>query len=188
MAGFVIPGFAGAAPRGRPPWRIARSDGGFTLIELMVAVSVMAVLMAIAIPSVANHMALQEIRASAQQVTDVLREARDTAINEGQPRYVLFDPSTVGYEVRRYDGSDWVLEEEEPLHDSVSFTGEDVDFPALANRPEDGVSVPENAAYFDTRGHYPFGSAPSFTLTLHGRMGKTEVITLYSQTGQVSWG
>jgi prepilin-type N-terminal cleavage/methylation domain-containing protein len=164
-------------------------QAGFTIIELMVALAVMATLMAIAIPTVSTHMALQEIQGSAQQVVDVLRDARDSAMNEGQPRYVLFDPGPpAGYEIWRYDGSAWVQEEEELLHDSVTFSDADVTFPALANRPETGASVPDNAAYFDTRGRYPFGSAASYTLTLHGRLGKTEVLTLYAQTGQVSWG
>jgi type II secretion system protein H len=169
--------------------RRVAGQAGFTLIELMVALSVLGVLMAIAVPTMSSHMALQEIRGSAQQVVDVLRDARDSAMNEGQPRYVLFDPgSPAGYEIWRYDGSAWVQEEEETLHASVTFSDADVTFPALADRPESGASVPENAAYFDTRGRYPFGSAASYSLTLHGRLGKTEVLTLYSQTGQVTWG
>jgi type II secretion system protein H len=165
-----------------------RRQGGFTLIELMVAMSVMAIIMAIAIPSVATYMAQQEIRGSAQQVVDVLREARDEAINEGEPRYVRFLPGDPGaYEVRRYDGDDWVLEEQETLHDSVSFTGADVTFPVIPNEPETGEVVPQHAAYFDTRGHYPFGVQAEYSLTLHGGMDRTETITLHTQTGQVSW-
>jgi type II secretion system protein H len=176
----------GAQPGHRIP--APSREGGFTLIELMVAVAVMGVLMAIAIPTVATHMAQQELAGSAQQVMDVLRDARDSAVNEGQPRYVLFEAGDPGaYEIWRYDGSAWVQEEVEPLHESVSFTDADVTFPGLVNRPEAGAIVPENAAYFDTRGRYPFGSATSFTVTLHGGLGQTEVITLYSQTGQVSW-
>jgi prepilin-type N-terminal cleavage/methylation domain-containing protein len=185
---FRIPAFRRGTWRRRPSLRALRHEAGFTLVELMVSLSVMAIIMAIAIPTVATHMALQEIRGSTQQVVDVLRDARDSAMNEGQPRYVLFEPGTPGgYEVWRYNGSAWVQEEEELLHDSVSFSNTDVDFPELSNRPETGAQVPLNAAYFDTRGHYPFGSAPTFTLTLHGRMDKTEVLTLYSQTGQVVW-
>jgi prepilin-type N-terminal cleavage/methylation domain-containing protein len=167
-------------------------QAGFTLIELMVALAVMGILMAIAIPTVTTHMALQEIQGSAQEAVDVLRDARDSAMNEGQPRYVLFIPGDPGsYQVKRYDDDSggWIQETPiVPLHGTVSFTDADVTFPLLADRPETGASVPENAAYFDTRGRYPFGSAASYTLTLHGRLGKTEVLTLYSQTGQVTWG
>ena len=173
-----------------PGSRLAlRRQDGFTLIELMVALSVMAIIMAIAIPSIATYTAQQEIRGSAQQVVDVLRDARDAAMNEGQPRYVLFEPGTPGgYEVWRYDGSAWVKEEEELLHQSVSFTSADVDFPLLQDRPQPLEIVPQNAAYFDTRGHYPSGHPASYTLTLRGGMDRTETITLYTQTGQVSWG
>jgi type II secretion system protein H len=178
MVGFVIPGFRLGS----------RGQEGFTLIELMVAMSVMAVIMAIAIPSIATYTSQQELRGSAQQVVDVLRETRDSAINEGEPRYVRFLPGDPGsYEVRWYDGNDWVVEEQEPLHASVSFADDDVTFPLLPNRPETGKQVPANAAYFDTRGHYPFGVASSFSITLHGGMDGSETITLHSQTGQVSW-
>jgi type II secretion system protein H len=167
--------------------RLDRERHGFTILELMVAMAVMAVLMAIAVPTVATHMAVQEIRGSAQQVVDVLREARDSAVNEGQPRYVLFDPASDGYEIWRYDGSSWIQEEEEEFAESVTFDDSDVTFPGLTGRPEAGTSVPENAAYFDTRGRYPSGAAPSYTLTLRGRMGNSETLTLYTQTGQVIW-
>jgi type II secretion system protein H len=187
MVSLRIPSFGQGARRGRLASR--RHEAGFTLIELMVSLSVMAVIMAIAIPTMTTHMALQEIRGSAQQVVDVLRDARDSAVNEGQPRYVRFFPGEPGsYEVRRYDGDEWVVEEQATLHESVSFSNADIDFPELSNRPETGAQVPLNAAYFDTRGHYPFGSASTYTLTLHGRMDKTEVLTLHSQTGQVVWG
>jgi type II secretion system protein H len=188
MVSFRIPLFRlGIRPRGVASGGF-RPEAGFTLIELMVSLSVMSIIMAIAIPSVATYMAQQEIRGSAQQVVDVLRDARDSAINEGQPRYVEFRPGDPGaYEVRRYDGDEWVLEEEEILHDSVSFTSADVNFPTLPNRPVPGKVVPLNAVYFDTRGHYPAGHPGSYTLTLHGGMDRTETITVYTQTGQVNW-
>jgi prepilin-type N-terminal cleavage/methylation domain-containing protein len=189
MVSFRIPGFGPVAKRGRGGSRA--SEGGFTLIELMVAMSVMAIIMAIAIPSVATYMALQEIRGSAQEVVDVLRDARDSAVNEGAPRYVEFIPGDPGsYQVKWYDdaSSDWIQETPVvPLHETVSFSNADVNFPLLVNRPETGELVPENAAYFDTRGHYPFGVASTFSITLHGGMDRSETITLHTQTGQVTW-
>jgi type II secretion system protein H len=164
-------------------------QAGFTLVELMVAMGVMAVIMAIAVPTIATYTARQEIRGSAQQVVDVLREARDSAINEGEPRYVRFIAGNPGrYEVRWYDGDDWLIEEQEALHDSVTFGNADVTFPAVPNEPETGEQIPQYAAYFDTRGHYPFGMAATYSLTLHGGMNQTETITLHTQTGQVTWG
>jgi type II secretion system protein H len=165
-----------------------RDQDGFTLIELMVALSVMAIIMAIAIPTIATYTAQQELRGSAQEVVDVLRQARDAAVNEGEPRYVRFFAGDPGrYEVRWYDGSNWVVEEQSILHDSVSFTNSDITFPVVPNEPETGAQVPQYAAYFDTRGRYPFGMAASYTLTLHGAMDQTETITLHTQTGQVTW-
>jgi hypothetical protein len=73
------------------------------------------------------------------------------------------------------------------LRNAISFSDADVTFPALLNHPVTGANVPENAAYFDTRGRYPFGSAAStYSITLRARGGSTITLTLYTATGQVT--
>jgi prepilin-type N-terminal cleavage/methylation domain-containing protein len=169
---------------------IARAAGqaGMTLIELMVTLVVVGILMAIAIPTVSNYVAAQEIRGAAREVTDVLKDARDAAINEAQPHYVLFDPDPCcSYQVFEYTGSTWQAEEGVvEFADSVTFSDGDVGFPGGA-MPSVGT-IPDNAAYFDTRGRYPFGAVPqeSYTVTLRGRLGTTETLTLYTSTGKVT--
>jgi prepilin-type N-terminal cleavage/methylation domain-containing protein len=171
--------------------RRASVQDGMTLIELMVTLSIVGVLMAIAIPTVSNYVALQEIRGAAREVEDVLRDARDAAINEGRPHYVLFDPDPCcSYQVFEYTGSPatWQAKEGQvDFPDSVTFSDADVGFPGVAASPS-VEEVPENAAYFDTRGRYPFGSASqtSYTVTLHGRLDKTETLTLYTSTRKVT--
>jgi prepilin-type N-terminal cleavage/methylation domain-containing protein len=170
----------------------AADQAGMTLIELMVSLFVVAILMAITIPTAATYIARQELKANAREVVEVLKESRGAAIDEAVPRFVLFEPDFNRYRVCRYNTvtKDWPVTSscaEVPLGNSVSFTDGDVTFPALANHPLIGDNVPENAAYFDTRGRYPFGSAPAtFTLTLRSRNGDTVVLTLYTATGQVT--
>jgi type II secretion system protein H len=171
--------------------RILTSSAGFSLVEMMTVLMVVGVLMAIAAPAIQNHIALQEIRGTAQEVVQTLRDARDEALNEGVPRYVLFDPavSPRTYRVYRYTGGAWVTETQaEPFPSSVTFADADVAFPQLSNTPVAGATVPDNAAYFDTRGKYPFqaGAPSSYDLTLHGGLGKVVVLTLHRSTGQVT--
>lgn len=161
-------------------------EAGYSLVEMMTVLLVVGVLLGIAAPAIQNHIALQEMRGSAREVVEVLRSARDSALNEGKPRYVVFLPPRT-YEIWRYDGP-WTKEEEEVLSGSISFADADIGFPSMVNTPEAGANVPDNAAYFDTRGRYPFevGAPASYTLTLHGGLGKQVVLTLYRSTGQVT--
>ena len=159
-----------------------------SLIELMVVLAVMGILMAIAAPTISTHVALQELRGGGREVAEVLTDARDSAMNEGAPRYVQFIPPR-SYQVYRFTGGAWSPETNQvPLGDSVSFTTEGVTFPRLDNAPVTGATVPQRAAYFDTRGHYPFetGAPASYSITLTGAGDRQIVLELHRQTGKVT--
>ncbi len=157
-------------------------------MELMMTLTVVAILFAIAIPTIQFQIARQELSASAREVVEVLRGARDSAINEGVPRYVLFRPGSPGsYQVYRFDGGAWTVDENEvTLEGRVNFNAADITLPAVADAPEAGASVPEDAAFFDTRGRYPFGYSGSYDITLRGGLGRSITLTFYPQTGQVT--
>lgn len=159
-----------------------------SLIELMVVLGVMGVMIGIAAPTIHTHVALQELRGGAREVVEVLRNARDAAMNEGVPRYVQFVPPR-SYRVHRFTGGQWVAATNlTPLGESVSFTGAGVTFPRLDDIPVSGAWVPVDAAYFDTRGRYPFeqGAPASHSITLVGGAGRQIVLELYRQTGTVT--
>jgi prepilin-type N-terminal cleavage/methylation domain-containing protein len=168
------------------------APAGFSLVELMTVLGVVGIIMAIAAPTISSHIALQEVRGAGRGVVDVLRDARDSAINEGVPRYVLFDWSKTPreYQMYRFSGGSWIPDGGVfLLPSSVTFDAADVTFPAVSDAPEGtGESVPQYAAYFDTRGRYPFeaGSASSYTVTLHGGLGRTVTLTVWRNTGQVT--
>jgi prepilin-type N-terminal cleavage/methylation domain-containing protein len=160
-----------------------------TLVEMLTVLAVVGVLFAIAAPTISNHIALQHMRGSTRQIVDMMRDARSSAVDEGQPRYVLFTPPRT-VRIFRYDGTTWVAETQpEVLSNTVSFIDAEVTFPGLTNQPEAGAPpVPENAAYFDTRGGYPSGPglANAYSLTLRGGVGRVETLTLHTTTGQVT--
>jgi len=164
---------------------------GMTLVEILVVTAVVGILFAIALPAVNTHIARQELRGAAREVVEVLRDARSAAVDEGVPRYVVFTPPRT-YQVWRYEGGSWV--EEERAHElpgSVEFTSADVTFSnvALAGEPETSAGlVPDDAAYFDTRGAHPYHpSLPaSYFITLRGGSDRTETLTLHTATGQVT--
>lgn len=169
-------------------WRRPNGDRGYTLIELAMTLTVVGILFAIAIPTIQFQISRQELSASAREVVEVLRSARDSAINEGVPRYVLFRAGSPGsYQVYRFDGAAWVPDENEvSMEGRVNFSSADIALPSVVDAPKVGALVPEDAAFFDTRGRYPFGYSGSYAITLRGGLGRSITLTLYPQTGQVT--
>ena len=76
-------GFDGVSPH-RP--------SAFTLIEIMVVVGIMAIIMAIAIPSVYQQMHKDSMRQAVSDVLDACGRARERAILTGQPAEVRIRP------------------------------------------------------------------------------------------------
>lgn len=70
------------APRDRHPRRGAR---GFTLIELIIAVVVLGVALAVAVPSFANLLRSQRLTGTANDLAGALARARSEAIATGAP-------------------------------------------------------------------------------------------------------
>ena len=83
------------ASRSRGP-ATRRVTRGLTLIEMMVALAICAVLMSLAVPSFGQYLQRQRLKAAAQGLELDLREARFEAARRGSALYVSFR-----------DGPDW---------------------------------------------------------------------------------
>jgi len=81
--------------RSRPPWdrdvgATTRRLWAFTLIELMVAVSILLVLTAMTFTAINVTMDTDRVRSAARQIQSYVEGARDRAIYAGEPRGVRF--------------------------------------------------------------------------------------------------
>lgn len=76
-------------------WR--SSVSGFTLIELMVTVAVVAVLLTAATPSFLDALEKSRLRAVADQVVDFINSARIKSVKQGRDINVAFDGSTTAW-------------------------------------------------------------------------------------------
>ncbi len=75
----------------RPNIRVAHS--GFTLIELMVTIAVMAIIVSIAAPSISTQLANQRVKSTASIIEDALKEAKAESIIRRQNVSVIYDAS-----------------------------------------------------------------------------------------------
>lgn len=77
--------------------RHTRNHAGFTLVELMVTLGVLAVMVAIAIPSVMAWMPSVYLKDAAVDLKGAVIRARSLAINEGLEHRVVFDVGNQTY-------------------------------------------------------------------------------------------
>jgi prepilin-type N-terminal cleavage/methylation domain-containing protein len=83
--------------------RSLRSNAGFTLIEVIVVMAIMAALMAISIPSFMGWRQNLKYRETAREVASILREAKSRAITNNREQQVQFDAINQKYGLRPGD-------------------------------------------------------------------------------------
>jgi len=83
----------------QPPYKHHRRQGGFTLVELVVVMGVMAILTSIAIPSVLAWMPSMHLKSETTNLKDAFSKARSQAINTGVEHRILIDIANQTYQV-----------------------------------------------------------------------------------------
>jgi type IV fimbrial biogenesis protein FimT len=69
-----------------------RNNFGFTLIEMMVVISIIAILSAVAVPNYIRHRANQQVTRAAREIYSALQSAKIAAIRDNITINVLFTP------------------------------------------------------------------------------------------------
>lgn len=67
------------------------TSAGFTLIELMVTIAVMAIIVSIATPSISNQLANQRVKSTTATLANALKEAKTESIIRRQPITLSYD-------------------------------------------------------------------------------------------------
>jgi prepilin-type N-terminal cleavage/methylation domain-containing protein len=67
-----------------------RASGGFSLVELLVVVAIIAIMGAVAAPGIARYVRTYKIRTAAQEVASAIQQARGAAISRNVNYGVLF--------------------------------------------------------------------------------------------------
>ena len=76
------------------PCQLRMTNSGFTLIELMVTIAVLAIIVSIAAPSISNQLANQRVKSTAATLTNALKEAKVESILRRQNVEVVYNPAT----------------------------------------------------------------------------------------------
>jgi len=102
------------------PDRDMRQTAGFTLIEILIVVGLVAVMAAVTVPTVAGAMDRYYINSAGQQVASTIRTARFQAVARNQNLEVRFDVAPGQYRVFE-DGGVTAVGEVQRLPTRVSF-------------------------------------------------------------------
>ena len=76
------------------PQKLRRSSSGFTLIELMVTIAVLAIIVGIAAPSISTQLANQRIKSTVSTIESALKEAKAESIIRRQNIAVIYNSAS----------------------------------------------------------------------------------------------
>ena len=152
--------------RGVAGWKRACFAHAFTVVDLLIAVGLVAVISAFSLPTLTGVIEGYRLRSAAWQLAGDLRLARQKAVSTNRRRRVCFNTcgGTVpadGYVIQKDEGSGWEIE-------------------AAVRPPSDGVQVTSNATitFAET------GEAAGGTVTLASGASSFQVRTHF--TGKVT--
>ena len=94
---------------------------GFNLLELMISISVMAILLALAAPNQAASIAASKIRTTSDSILAGLQSARSEAISRNIAVAFVIDPNTTGWQVINTN-SNAILNQKSANENNFSFS------------------------------------------------------------------
>jgi type II secretion system protein H len=95
-------------------WRSLSREGGFSLVEVSVALVILGLTLVVGFPAINRLMGTQDALGAAENVAAHLRLARQKAVAEGFPMIVTWDADAKTYEITRDDNQDDIAAGDEP--------------------------------------------------------------------------
>ena len=161
---------------------------GFTLIELMVVVIVMAVLSGAIVPSIVSAMRRAGAKTAATKTFDLLNFACAAAIARGQPVVVNFDVSRgVCWASVQVLSLPWLEEDEEPRSRTLVSVELPEDVEISVYKDTESPHGPRSDDPWETIRFEPDGMAEDVVIELSDRRGDIYVLEVVGATGEVRY-
>jgi type II secretion system protein H len=170
----------------------AEIQGGFTLMELMLVLTLIAIMAAMIVPEMKGSMEDALLRSSARKVVDVFNLTYSRAVSFNQLHRVILDQSTGKFRVERKIADSPNQSDFEPIKDLNGFEGQidpriAIEIRATQAQPSD-EQMPEDepkSFFRDGINFYADGTADGCEILLRDRMGVEVVLQLNPITANI---
>ena len=174
----------------------------FTLVELMIVIGIMAVVMAISVPSMYRTMERDSIRRATQDVLDIFQRARSQAIVTGRPIQLVIQPRTMVFMVMPLEQLEGMNEEDYVLQQVETALRAEVEGEEPKVRTQDTMKLSDRmqilfigvnfvadlqeADMVPVR-FYPNGTSDEFTMVIVSDSNESRLFQLDVPTALLDW-
>lgn len=148
---------------------------GFTLVEMLVVLAIIAMLLGMSIPFVSGFGKGMRLKTAARGIVGTLRLAKSSAITYRKACAVVFDPEEGEYWIEDHEGR--VFEKKRGLPNSIRFE------PRETTEDPDPITFEDDRLVFYPTGAIK-GSGGSVTIT--DRRGDSKTVSVLGSTGRIS--
>ncbi|SLJ83528.1 Tfp pilus assembly protein FimT/FimU [Psychrobacter sp. DAB_AL43B] len=113
------------------PQQLRMTSSGFTLIELMVTIAVLAIIAGIAAPSISNQLANQRVKSTTATLANALKEAKNESLIRRQEIEVSYDntSNTIKLKINASGGTkDEINTYQYDAKSTINSTGTEIEF------------------------------------------------------------